>query len=61
MAEGDHLLAYLEARERQVVTDALAQHGGDLDRAASALGMTARQLAFRLRRLGLSVTDPHAR
>jgi len=56
----DTLLSYLDARERQVLQDTLAQAGGNPEQAAAALGMNRAQLQLRLRRLGLAVADPHA-
>ncbi|TVQ75020.1 MAG: sigma-54-dependent Fis family transcriptional regulator, partial [Chromatiaceae bacterium] len=39
--------------ERQVIQEALEAVGGDREQAAQRLGLSTRQLGFRLRRLGL--------
>ena len=41
-----------QSHERRVLVDALNRAGGNKSRAAQALGLTARQFAYRLQKLG---------
>jgi Nif-specific regulatory protein len=42
-----------DSHPSQLLTETLARHGGNRSRAAQALGMTARQFSYRLRKMGL--------
>ncbi|MDX9873419.1 MAG: sigma-54 dependent transcriptional regulator [Spongiibacteraceae bacterium] len=53
----ESLEAYLEETERQILRRALDQHRWNRTVTASALGMTFRQLRYRLQKLGLDKDD----
>jgi len=53
------LLAWLDEREREILLRTLGDCAHDPAEAARRLGLSARQLHYRLKRLGLSDADPH--
>ena len=44
---------HVQAHEREAISQALRSHGGNKSRAAQALGLTLRQLNYRIQVLGL--------
>jgi transcriptional regulator of acetoin/glycerol metabolism len=52
-ARGRRRLTRIEAREREVIVDALREHGGNRVKAATALGLSRSTLYRRLRLYGL--------
>jgi two-component system response regulator PilR (NtrC family) len=57
LGDFDSLEAYLENIERQVLRNALEKHRWNRTSAAKAVGMTFRQLRYRLQKLGLDRDD----
>jgi two-component system response regulator PilR (NtrC family) len=51
------LLAWLDAREREILVRTLGECGHDAASVAQRLGLSARQLHYRLKRLGLTDAD----
>lgn len=50
----------MDAYERQVLTQALSDHGGDLDGAAGTLGLSVHAFAMKAERLLLLLRPPRA-
>jgi DNA-binding NtrC family response regulator len=48
---------HVEAFERQFLTDALKEHGGNVSRTAAAIGMVRQSLQQKLRELGIKAED----
>jgi two-component system response regulator PilR (NtrC family) len=55
------LSAWLDDQERQIITQALRQAGPDAADAAVGLGLSLRQLQYRMERLGVHAPDSDAR
>ena len=56
MQEGTSLADALEVLERQMITDAMRRHNGNVSRAARELGLTRRGLYLKLERYQLSAS-----
>ena len=54
------LPAYLDSLERQAILDALGRTGFNRTAAARLLGVTFRQLRYRMQRLGIREEKPAA-
>lgn len=51
--EGKSLNQILKDTEKQVIEDVLRSHGGNITRAAKALGILRQNLQYRMRKLGI--------
>ena len=46
-----------QSHSAEQLQQALQMHGGNQSRAAQAMGLTARQFGYRMRKLGLHIAD----